>query len=347
MAQFIKELTLDIDKDLLQTIDAIQNDVSSRFILFDLFCNSLPLNLTGNSVQIYARKPDYSFIFNNVTIEDYTNGKVQVELTSQALAVAGTLNCELIITGSDNSILSTKPFNINVIESLKNDNAVESTNEFTALTTAVSTVTSYDSRITANTNHIGDLAGAGLSETDLAIAIKNDRTNMTNYVLKSDRAGEMCNMLCNVPPTGWLERNGQILSRTTYPNLWTFAQNSGYLISDSQWTGGTNDDKLKFSSGDGSTTFRIMDTRGVHIRDWDHGRGLDSGRSQGTYQADQIKSHAHTLYTQDAGVAGSATDYRPLAQSGQSKAPGTVDVTLTGGNENTVKNASYMGLIHW
>lgn len=58
------------------------------------------------------------------------------------------------------------------------------------------------------------------------------------------------------PPPGWIVENGSTLSRSVYPDLWAFAQTSGNLISDSQWLASpTNQDK--FSSGNGTTTFRI------------------------------------------------------------------------------------------
>ena len=38
----------------------------------------------------------------------------------------------------------------------------------------------------------------------------------------------------------------------------------------------------------------LPDFRGVFSRGWDNGRGLDSGRTLGSYQADNIKSHSHS-----------------------------------------------------
>lgn len=145
--QFIKEITFDISRDLIQRIEAKQNDTKSRFIIFNLINNNTPLDLTSNTVKIFAQKADTTIIFNNVIILDATNGKIQVELTSQTLAIAGDLNCELDIYGSDSSIFSSTVFTINVEVGIRNDTAIESTNEFTALTTALSSVSLYDSRL--------------------------------------------------------------------------------------------------------------------------------------------------------------------------------------------------------
>ena len=70
----------------------------------------------------------------------------------------------------------------------------------------------------------------------------------------------------STPPTGTLERNGAAVSRTTYAAL--FAKI------------GTT-----YGAGDGSTTFNLPDDRGLFDRSWDHGRGVDSGRSLGSYQS--------------------------------------------------------------
>ena len=66
-------------------------------------------------------------------------------------------------------------------------------------------------------------------------------------------------------PTGWLKANGATVSRTTYPALF------GAI--------GTI-----HGAGDGATTFNLPDLRGEFIRGWDDGRGVDSGRSIGTFQ---------------------------------------------------------------
>ena len=73
-----------------------------------------------------------------------------------------------------------------------------------------------------------------------------------------------------------VEADGRAISRTTYSTLFSLF--------------GTT-----FGVGDNSTTFNIPDLRGVVIRGWDNGRGLDSGHAFGAYQADEIKSHNHSF----------------------------------------------------
>lgn len=41
----------------------------------------------------------------------------------------------------------------------------------------------------------------------------------------------------------------------------------------------------------------MPDLRGVFIRGWDNGRGINSNRNFFSYEEDTIKSHSHTLYS--------------------------------------------------
>jgi microcystin-dependent protein len=77
-------------------------------------------------------------------------------------------------------------------------------------------------------------------------------------------------------PDSWLVCNGQAISRTEYDVL--FARI------------GTT-----YGAGNGSTTFNVPDLRGEFIRGWDGGRGVDSGRTFGSAQVDELKSHTHSI----------------------------------------------------
>ena len=85
----------------------------------------------------------------------------------------------------------------------------------------------------------------------------------------------------NNTPSGYLKCNGALLSRTTFSSLWAYAQSSGALVSEIEWS---SSNQGCFSTGDGSTTFRIPDLRGEFIRGWDDGRGIDTNRTIGSKQ---------------------------------------------------------------
>ncbi|MFK0311299.1 phage tail protein [Pseudomonas sp. NPDC090233] len=84
------------------------------------------------------------------------------------------------------------------------------------------------------------------------------------------------------PPTGWLKRNGAVVSRTTYARLFAAI--------------GTT-----FGAGDGSTTFSLPDARGSFDRGWDDGRNLDKGRTFGSPQQSANLSHGHGASMSSAG----------------------------------------------
>ncbi|AJK46256.1 phage tail protein [Burkholderia plantarii] len=92
------------------------------------------------------------------------------------------------------------------------------------------------------------------------------------------------------PRAGHLVLDGALLLRKDYPALWSYAQESGALVSDANWH---DDNWGNFSDGDGATTFRVPELRGEHIRCWDNGRGVDSGRVCGSWQDSMNRSHSH------------------------------------------------------
>lgn len=89
---------------------------------------------------------------------------------------------------------------------------------------------------------------------------------------------------------GDLALDGQLISRTDYPELWKVAQNSGLLITDTAWLS----DPLKriaYSSGDGETNFRLPDYNGIQDQSLKSPvlRG-DGYSSSGTALSDAIRN---------------------------------------------------------
>jgi microcystin-dependent protein len=80
-----------------------------------------------------------------------------------------------------------------------------------------------------------------------------------------DTTGDISFTTQSSAPTGKLKANGAAVSRTTYARL--FAKI------------GTT-----YGIGDGSTTFNVPDIRGEFVRGWDDSRGIDSGRTLGSWQ---------------------------------------------------------------
>lgn len=132
----------------------------------------------------------------------------------------------------------------------------------------------------------------------LVDANTSDPTDVTKWqlALLGAGVGQITYYPATTPPTGYLKANGALLSRAAYPVLWAYAQASGNMaVSDGAWQSG------QFSPGNGTTTFRIPDLRGYHLRAYDDGRGIDSGRVLGSVQSDLLGSHTHGITVDNVG----------------------------------------------
>lgn len=160
------------------------------------------------------------------------------------------------------------------------------------------------------------------------------------------------------PPPGYLKKNGSLLLRADYPELYAFAVASGNMAaSDGAWTVG------KFSPGDGSTTFRIPDGRGEIVRGWDDGRGVDSGRALGSWQDGDNKAHTHGITDPghshalgNAITAGTSTTGVRANRGDGNNNDGTMYVTTqttgisiqsSGGTETRMRNVAELACIKY
>ena len=99
--------------------------------------------------------------------------------------------------------------------------------------------------------------------------------------------------------------DGQLLNRADYPELWTFVSSGGYpVITEADWQS-TPLSRGSFSSGNGSTTFRMPDLNGkqtgsigaVGLR----GDGAFSAGEAGKLQDSQNLEHGHSATTEQTG----------------------------------------------
>ncbi len=114
----------------------------------------------------------------------------------------------------------------------------------------------------------------GTKLTVLALYNKNGPSGGTTTVqiISADRGdyipiGQIAFYAMNAVPVGWLQCNGSLISKTTYPGLFNTI---GYTY------GGSGD------------SFRLPDLRGEFIRGWDNGRGVDAGRTFGSSQQESV-----------------------------------------------------------
>ncbi|VVM99435.1 phage tail protein [Pseudomonas fluorescens] len=133
---------------------------------------------------------------------------------------------------------------------------------------------------------------------------------------------------------GFLELDGSVKSIAVYPDLAAFLGTA-------------------FNKGDeGAGNFRLPESRAEFLRGWDHGRGVDAGRTVGSYQAEEIREHMHYMAARYAG--GSGTSVAATVQLGFSGQPETNSKTsgvealngdAMGGLETRPRNLAVMWCI--
>ena len=170
-----KVVNVDLHLPIYERLTAKQGDNASRFISFHLLDGDIPFDLTGKSVRVYARKPDKTEIFNDLIINDETKGYCTLELTRQCLASAGVVKMELYISESG-KMLTSIPFELEVIARINTAKGIVSTNEFSALEIALGSLQDY----TNLRNEIFDARG---NEKNLKTRLDNIEND---YALKSE-----------------------------------------------------------------------------------------------------------------------------------------------------------------
>ncbi|MDU5208179.1 MAG: BppU family phage baseplate upper protein [Clostridium sp.] len=140
--KFLRTINLDINEDFHDLIKVKQND-TARYLLFNLLDNGVPFSLENKTVRVYGLKPDGTKVLNNLIIINATRGLAELQLTTQMLVKPGCLKLELVIYEATD-VLSTTKFDINIISCLRDDEAIESTNEFSALTLGLSKLDEWD-----------------------------------------------------------------------------------------------------------------------------------------------------------------------------------------------------------
>ena len=137
--ELYKQINIDLYNPYpLCIMNAKQGD-TARGAIVTLAAGGSIIEPTTEQVRIYAKKQDGTKIYNDCTIQE---GRVKVKFTNQFLSVPGHLPVEIEIVSGD-EILSTPIFIIQVLPSNIDSQAIESSNEFTALQAALAEANSY------------------------------------------------------------------------------------------------------------------------------------------------------------------------------------------------------------
>jgi len=125
---------IEVYQPIHASIKAKQHDAKSRYLDVTFLDQGVPFDLGRDDVFLYAVKPDGHAVFNYCEIIEPSQGRFVCELTDQLLAVPGCVKAEFVVYGFDGvEILKTYTFIIEVMPTIYDANAVESTNEFDGL----------------------------------------------------------------------------------------------------------------------------------------------------------------------------------------------------------------------
>ena len=134
----ITEITLKLrDEEINYLVSAKQGDRATRYVYAKIQSDDgTEYTIPDNCIAIVnIKKPDKHFCYNECKIE---NNRVIIKLTNQALAAAGTAHADIELRNEQNAlILSTQSFGIEIEQSMRNENAILSSNELTALESKV------------------------------------------------------------------------------------------------------------------------------------------------------------------------------------------------------------------
>lgn len=131
--KLITDITLELTGETKRyEVVAKQGDKATRFVRITLKNNGQDFEIpAGMKVIANIQKPDRKRCYNKCS---YSGNKVTMELTNQALAVAGTAECDIEIReANDAQVLSSQAFTIEIEKSVRDEKMIESSNEFTEL----------------------------------------------------------------------------------------------------------------------------------------------------------------------------------------------------------------------
>lgn len=142
MIDSINRITLDMHDTASQVMINIKKNDSCRQIHITLTDSGKSYRIEyGCSATFRARKPDGTILYNKCNIE---GNVIKYVLTNQTSASVGLVECEVTLYGSDNRQITSPRFTLCVEDTIYSDSEVESTDEFTELSEAVTCAKNVD-----------------------------------------------------------------------------------------------------------------------------------------------------------------------------------------------------------
>ena len=134
MNKVVEHITLDASKQGCQvTLTAKKGDTQTREIRANIISRGKAFYAAGSCV-INAKKPDGTVVYADCTVE---NGTIKCVIPSSMFAAAGRVECELMVYDESSNQLTSPRFEYVVEDVLYDEDAVISTDDYTALVSAL------------------------------------------------------------------------------------------------------------------------------------------------------------------------------------------------------------------
>lgn len=168
----LENIVIDISQKNHITIPSVQCDSNIRFATIKVVNNGKKVDITNYRIAIACKKPDGKIILNDCEKIESKIGLVRFEVTEQIGSVAGMVECELRIYGKGNACLTSQPFNIEVTEPILDATTVVSSNEFRALTKAMSEMVDMNEKFEQKYNEVTTQFNDKYQEVDTQFSTK-------------------------------------------------------------------------------------------------------------------------------------------------------------------------------
>ena len=188
-------ITVDLYKPYpLPLVEAQQNNIG-RGVLVTLTAQGAVITPTGESIQLYAKKPDGTISYLACTL---TGSQIECDFTNQMLALPGMVQVELQMIGGESGAeteITTPIFCVKVNPSNVDDSAVESQDEFPALVTALAEVAELKANGLkgdpgeAATIQIGDVTASDPGSNPQVTNSGTEQNAILNFVLPRGQQG--------------------------------------------------------------------------------------------------------------------------------------------------------------
>ena len=171
-----KQISLNAWNRYLVTVQAVQGESRARKLAISLIDQSgAPIDLTDAGVRLYAEKKDGTKVFTDGIVTDVEKGIAEFILTNQLVSTPGEVKGNVVVTQSTGKCLKFIGLTIQVLPS-DLENAVESTDEFSALTAAL---TKVDSGMAEINQAVQDV-NAAVVQVDAAIQLVEEKTALAD-----------------------------------------------------------------------------------------------------------------------------------------------------------------------